>query len=61
MPTNATGANRATHPVSEGTDALTPNDIAVLAYALWVERGCPEGSPDEDWIHAEEVIKVLCH
>ncbi|HEY2013417.1 MAG TPA: DUF2934 domain-containing protein, partial [Bryobacteraceae bacterium] len=27
-------------------------DIARVAYELWVERGCPEGSPDEDWFHA---------
>lgn len=27
-------------------------DTAVLAYALWQARGCPEGSADEDWFHA---------
>lgn len=28
-------------------------EIARLAYALWQDRGCPEGSPDEDWSQAE--------
>jgi hypothetical protein len=28
--------------------------IASLAYQLWEQRGCPEGSPDEDWIRAEQ-------
>ncbi len=28
-------------------------DIAALAYALWLERGCPEGSPETDWFEAE--------
>ncbi len=35
----------------------TEDDIAALAYELWVERGCPIGSPDEDWLRAEETIR----
>jgi len=31
-------------------------DIASLAYALWQERGCPEGSPEVDWFRAEEEL-----
>jgi hypothetical protein len=31
--------------------------IAALAHALWLERGCPEGSPEEDWLTAEQHIK----
>jgi hypothetical protein len=27
--------------------------IAQLAYELWQRRGCPEGSPDEDWEQAQ--------
>jgi hypothetical protein len=38
-----------TRPMSE--------DIAALAYALWHERGCPYGSPEEDWFKAEEKLK----
>jgi len=30
--------------------------IAVLAYQFWQERGCPVGSPDEDWLRAEREI-----
>jgi hypothetical protein len=33
-------------------------DIANLAYALWQKRGCPEGSPEEDWIQAEALIQT---
>jgi len=33
-------------------------DIAALAFALWQERGCPEGSPEEDWFRAEEELKT---
>ena len=30
--------------------------IAELAYRFWEERGCPEGSPEEDWYAAELII-----
>ena len=30
--------------------------IAELAYYLWRERGCPNGSPEEDWYKAELII-----
>src|ERR1700682_4940733 len=30
--------------------------IAALAYRLWQDRGCPEGTPDEDWFRAEREL-----
>ena len=33
-------------------------DIAVLAHTLWQARGCPEGSPDEDWFHAARELRA---
>ena len=30
--------------------------IARLAYAIWQERGCPWGSPDQDWLRAEQKL-----
>jgi Protein of unknown function (DUF2934) len=30
--------------------------IAVLAYQLWIERGCPIGSDQEDWFRAEAIL-----
>ena len=32
-------------------------DIAALAYAFWAERGCPLGSPEQDWFRAEEELR----
>jgi hypothetical protein len=32
------------------------NDIAVLAYSYWLERGQPDGSPEEDWLRAEREL-----
>ena len=35
------------------TSGSTEGDIAVLAYQLWNDRGCPIGSPDADWFQTE--------
>jgi hypothetical protein len=34
--------------------------IAVLAYEFWQERGCPIGTPEQDWFRAEREIAGLC-
>lgn len=31
--------------------------IALLAYQYWQERGCPDGSPEEDWLRAEADLR----
>lgn len=38
---------------------VSPNydNVAALAYELWLGRGCPIGSPEVDWSHAEEELK----
>jgi len=33
------------------------NEIAVAAYHLWQERGCPIGSDQDDWFRAEALLK----
>ena len=37
----------------EASSQPTTEQIANLAYTLWQERGCPDGSPEEDWYDAE--------
>jgi DUF2934 family protein len=34
-----------------------PAIIARLAYLYWQKRGCPIGSPEEDWSRAEQDLK----
>jgi len=34
-------------------------DIAVLAYVLWQQRGCLEGTAEQDWLDAEQQLKSL--
>jgi len=36
----------------EGTHMFNHEDIAALAHEFWQARGCPDGSPDVDWLHA---------
>lgn len=43
---------------SEEADYGSLNEqIAALAHALWQERGCPEGSPEDDWFKAEQEVR----
>lgn len=39
------------------TQIQQQQDIVNLAYALWQQRGCPEGSPEQDWIEAERRVR----
>jgi DUF2934 family protein len=36
---------------------LSEQDVAELAYRRWLERGCPQGSPEEDWFEAEHDLE----
>ena len=40
-------------PVSNGS---LHDEIALLAYSYWEERGCQGGSAEDDWLRAEQVI-----
>jgi hypothetical protein len=39
------------------TVSPTESEIAIVAYRLWLERGCPIGSDREDWFRAEAMLK----
>jgi hypothetical protein len=51
-------ADEALPNVREDVAALAGDDIATLAYALWQARGCPDGSPEEDWFRAEAELRA---
>jgi hypothetical protein len=34
-------------------------DIALLAYTLWQQRGCPDQSSEEDWFAAEKELAAM--
>jgi Protein of unknown function (DUF2934) len=37
----------------------THAEISKLAYTLWCQRGCPEGSPEVDWFRAEQKFREI--
>lgn len=39
------------------TDHSFNRRTALLAYEFWRARGCPEGSPEQDWFLAEEQLR----
>ena len=36
---------------------LDPTAVADLAYQRWVEKGCPQGSAEDDWFEAERNLR----
>jgi hypothetical protein len=57
-PATVEGSGIATYPdLNSLLAALEHERIAALAYFFWQQRGCPEGSPDDDWIRAEQHIR----
>jgi len=51
--TQAHSLEEPARPTTEhGVLTFGHKDIAALAYRLWLERGSPEGSPEEDWTRA---------
>jgi hypothetical protein len=46
-------AKKSEHPSQPAETFASHSDIAALAFQLWEDRGCPDGSPEEDWYRAE--------
>jgi hypothetical protein len=40
-------------------DQLDEQSIQMKAYELWQLRGCPDGSPEEDWYEAVRLVGQL--
>jgi hypothetical protein len=58
MARKSTKPNSVTDHASNSSEtANSTSDIAALAYELWQQRGCPEGSSEEDWYEAERKIQ----
>jgi len=51
-------AKQARESIAASTELVT-EDIARMAYFMWQDRGCPDGSPDEDWFRAEETLRQM--
>ncbi|HXA51006.1 MAG TPA: DUF2934 domain-containing protein [Candidatus Acidoferrum sp.] len=54
---NFTGRDQTAPDNSLDNDSFRRDDaVAKLAYQLWLDRGCPLGSPEEDWHRAEQFL-----
>jgi len=51
--TTTVRAKTRTEPVSSD---ISMDLVAERAYFHWLKRGCPEGSPQEDWLRAEQEL-----
>jgi Protein of unknown function (DUF2934) len=51
------GAYLHTQQVHQKSTTAGHEEIAALAHELWRARGCPEGSPEEDWFNAVEQLR----
>ena len=38
---------------------LSPEAVAALAYSYWEARGTVGGSPEDDWLRAEQELRVM--
>lgn len=49
-------AARDEKPQGDG-QAGNQDRIQLVAYQLWLDRGCPDGSPEVDWIEAVRICR----
>jgi hypothetical protein len=47
--------------VGHGIASFGHAEIASRAYELWQERGCPDGSAEEDWYRAAEELRARAY
>ena len=41
-----------------GDPVIRREDVERLAYELWQKRGCPMGSPEDDWQRATDMLAL---
>jgi hypothetical protein len=41
-----------------GVKIFGHSDIAALAHSLWKDRGCPEGTAEDDWYRAAQELRA---
>lgn len=55
---DATPSNSQKSPATPRLRAVTREQIAALAHAIWVDRGRPEGSDMDIWLEAERQLQA---
>jgi hypothetical protein len=44
--------------MQEQMEHVDENAIRAKAHELWIQRGCPKGTAEEDWYRAEQILKA---
>jgi hypothetical protein len=57
IPVKATPAVEPVKRSAASGSVAEREEIARLAHSYWQARGCPLGSPDEDWLRAEAELQ----
>ena len=47
----------ASHAGTNGTDRPNHEQVATLAYLIWLCEGCPEGREKSNWYEAEQEVR----
>ncbi|MGJ5819144.1 DUF2934 domain-containing protein [Paludibaculum fermentans] len=53
---NRTGRLHLDGVPGDGPGGFNHQQVAILAHSLWEARGCPYGSPDDDWFRAAQQL-----
>ena len=53
----AAGSTAAKPESASAVSQPEKDSIATMAYHLWLARGCPHGSDQEDWFLAETILQ----
>ena len=52
----STVSTHKTRTTSASSVEITTQQIADLAYFMWLDQGCPEGTSEENWFKAESEL-----
>ena len=57
MPKASAKPRKRTTKKQASAPAPSHQEIAMLAEKYWAERGWPQGSPEQDWLRAEQELR----
>lgn len=55
-PVQKAGVNAGKSSTTSARKPAQKGDIAVMAYKIWQEQGCPEGREEQHWRQAEQAV-----